>query len=135
VSAATRRRAARLQAGYYILTGIWPLAHRRSFERVTGPKVDFWLVRTVGVLVTAIGGGLALGARRSISPELEATAIAAALGLAAVDVAEVARGHISRIYLVDAVFELALAVTWRAGMRGRAVLAETPRGPAGVVGP
>jgi hypothetical protein len=117
VSAPTRRRAARLQAGYYVVTGIWPLAHRSSFERVTGPKVDFWLVRTVGVLVTAIGTGLALGARRSVSPELEATAIAAALGLAAIDVAEVARGRISRIYLADAVLELALAVSWRAGPR------------------
>jgi hypothetical protein len=110
-----RRRAARLQAGYYVLTGVWPLAHRRSFERVTGPKVDFWLVRTVGVLVSAIGAGLALGARRRVSAELEATAVLAAAGLAAIDVAEVARGRISPIYLADALLEAALVAYWRAG--------------------
>jgi hypothetical protein len=45
------------QAAYYLMTGLWPLFHRRSFEAVTGPKTDYWLVRTVGVLVAAIGGG------------------------------------------------------------------------------
>jgi hypothetical protein len=110
-----RRRAARLQAGYYVVTGVWPLVHRRSFERVTGPKVDFWLVRTVGVLVSAIGAGLALGARRRVSSELEATAILAAVGLAAIDVAEVARGRVSPVYLADALLEAALVAYWRGG--------------------
>ena len=114
----TRRRAAQLQAGYYVVTGIWPLVHRRSFERLTGPKVDFWLVRTVGVLVTAIGTGLALGARRRVSRELETTALLAAAGLAAIDVAEVARGRISKIYLGDALLEAMLIAYWRAGRRG-----------------
>ena len=76
-----RRRAALLQAGYYVVTGVWPLVHRRSFERITGPKVDYWLVRTVGVLVAAIGAGLAVGARNRVSPQLEVTAVLAAGGL------------------------------------------------------
>ena len=29
------RRVAAFQAGYYIGTGLWPLAHRGSFERLT----------------------------------------------------------------------------------------------------
>ena len=106
-----------LQAGYYVASGIWPLVHRGSFERVTGPKVDFWLVRTVGVLITAIGVGLALGANRRVSPELEATAVLAAAGLAAIDVTEVARGRISRIYLADALVEALLIASWRASRR------------------
>jgi hypothetical protein len=43
----TGRRIAALQAAFYISTGLWPLLHRHSFERVTGPKVDFWLAQTV----------------------------------------------------------------------------------------
>ncbi len=57
-----------LQGVFYVLTGIWPLLSIRTFERVTGPKVDRWLVKTVGVLVTVIGGVLLLaGSRRRVT--------------------------------------------------------------------
>jgi hypothetical protein len=39
---ATLTRLALLGQGvYYPVTGIWPILDRRSFEQVTGPKVDF----------------------------------------------------------------------------------------------
>src|SRR5215213_7149555 len=41
-------RLARLQAIFYIVSGVWPFVSIRSFEAVTGPKVDRWLVKTVG---------------------------------------------------------------------------------------
>jgi hypothetical protein len=94
----------RAGAGYYIATGIWPILNRRSFEAVTGSKVDFWLVRTVGVTVAAIGTGLALAARQDrLSREMQATALVAAAGLAAIDVVYVARRRIRPVYLLDAV--------------------------------
>ena len=31
------RTLARLMGWFYLFTGVWPLLHRRSFERVTGP--------------------------------------------------------------------------------------------------
>jgi protein-S-isoprenylcysteine O-methyltransferase Ste14 len=34
------------------------LVSRRTFEAVTGPKADFWLAQTVGVLVACIGSAL-----------------------------------------------------------------------------
>jgi hypothetical protein len=105
---------AKAQAAYFLITGVWPLVHRRSFEAVTGPKVDFWLVRTVGVVVAAIGGGLALSARRGPSRDLELTALLAAAGLAAVDVVEVSRARISRVYLLDALIEAAIVAAWAA---------------------
>jgi hypothetical protein len=105
---------ARVQASYYVATGIWPLLHRRSFERVTGPKVDFWLAQTVGIAIAAIGVGLAqAGSRpRDVSRELRTIAAVSAAGLAAVDTYFVAQRRISGIYLADAAAELALLAGW-----------------------
>jgi hypothetical protein len=47
------RELAVTQGVYYVATGIWPLLDIESFERITGPKADRWLVKTVGALVTA----------------------------------------------------------------------------------
>ena len=41
--------AARLaigQGAYYALTALWALVHVRSFQAITGPKTDLWLVKT-----------------------------------------------------------------------------------------
>ena len=82
-----RGRALALGQGlYFAATGIWPLVHMPSFEAVTGPKTDKWLVRTVGVLVAVIGGVLVAGAaRRTVSAETAALAIGSAAGLGAID--------------------------------------------------
>src|SRR5687767_15962642 len=69
----SERDVAGLQAVYYLGTGVWPLLHRRSFERLTGKKTDFWLAQTVGVTVMAIGAALAQASasgRRRPPPEL-----------------------------------------------------------------
>jgi hypothetical protein len=110
----TGRHVAATQAVFYVSTGVWPLIHRRSFERVTGPKTDFWLVQTVGVTVVAIGVGLARAAlgRRQVSPDLRAVAMTSAAGLALIDAVSVARGRISSIYLLDAIAEAALVAAW-----------------------
>ena len=108
------QRLAGLQAAFYLGTGIWPIVHRRSFERVTGPKADFWLARTVGLNVAAVGLGLAQAATRSrgVPRELRTVAAACSMGLALVDVVAVARGRISKIYLADAAAELTLLGGW-----------------------
>ena len=104
-----QRTAVLTQGVYYVATGMWPLVNMRSFERVTGPKIDKWLVKTVGVLVTSIGGALLVAAtRRRISPEARVLAAGTALGLAAIDVYYVAKRRIAPVYLLDAVTELAL---------------------------
>jgi hypothetical protein len=104
----TPRHVLLAQGGYYVATGVAPFVSRRLFERVTGPKLEWWLVQTVGVLVTGIGGGV-LGAalRRRDVPEIVGIATACAAGLAAVDVVHVARRRISPVYLVDAGIQLA----------------------------
>lgn len=104
---------ARAQAAYYLATGVWPLLSRRSFEAVTGPKADFWLAQTVGVLAAVIGGTIGLAVRRRrVTPEVSFLGVASALGFAAVDVVSVAKGRISRVYLLDAAVEGAFVAGW-----------------------
>ena len=95
------------QSAGYLATGVWPILDRHSFELVTGPKTDFWLVRTVGVLVAVIGFVLGIGGmRRPRSLQAIALASASAIGLSAVDLNYALRGRISRVYLLDALVEL-----------------------------
>jgi hypothetical protein len=42
------------------------LVSRRTFEAMTGPKADFWLAQTVGVLVACIGSALVLAGKRNL---------------------------------------------------------------------
>jgi hypothetical protein len=101
------------QGLYYVATGIWPLFSMRTFEAVTGPKTDRWLVKTVGVLVGVIGATLILaGRRRRVGPEPALLAAGSAAGLAAVDTVYATRGRIAKIYLLDAILEVVLVAAW-----------------------
>lgn len=101
------------QAVYFLLTGVWPLVHVRSFMAVTGPKHDVWLVKTVGVIVGVIGLALGVAAlRRDLGPEVMTLAVGSASGLAAVDVVYVAKRVIAPIYLLDAAAEAVLVAGW-----------------------
>jgi hypothetical protein len=106
------------QGLYYLVTGVWPLLSMRSFEAVTGPKADRWLVKTVGVLIGVIGGVLMLaGRRRRVPLEPTLLAMGSAAGLAAIDTIYASKGRISKIYLLDAAAEVALIAAWAVGKR------------------
>lgn len=49
------RLIAVLQGAYFVLTGVWPLISIDTFQKITGPKTDLWLVKTVGSLIAAVG--------------------------------------------------------------------------------
>ena len=99
------------QGAYYVLTGAWPLVSLRTFEAVTGPKTDDWLVRTVGALAAVIGATLLLGlGRNPPGREIVFLAVAGAGTFAAIDVAYVLDGTLRPIYLGDAAAEAILAV-------------------------
>jgi hypothetical protein len=105
-----------VQGLYYAATGVWSLVSIDTFQKVTGPKTDLWLVKTVGVLVSVIGGVLmTAGRRRRTTPEIPLLAAGSAAGLAAIDITYVAKKHISPIYLLDALAEVALIVGWAVG--------------------
>lgn len=102
-----------VQGIYYLITGVWPLVHLRSFLAVTGPKTDIWLLQTVSMLINAIGATLLLAAvRRRPTEEMRLLGIASAFGLAAIDVIHVARRRIRPVYLLDALAEVMLISAW-----------------------
>lgn len=106
-----------LQGIYYLVTGIWPIFSRRSFEKVTGPKVDFWLVRTFGALITVIGLVLTLaGARRRVTTETALLGIGSALSLGASDTIYSSKGRIRPVYGIESIAEFALVAVWVAGL-------------------
>ena len=110
------------QGAVYVVTGVWPLVSLRSFERVTGPKVDGWLVQTVGVIVASVGGVLLAAARhRRVTPEIALLGASCAASLATIDVIYVSRRRIAPVYLLDALVEATFVggwvVTWK--RRGR----------------
>jgi hypothetical protein len=119
---------ARGQGLYYLVTGVWPLLSMHSFEAVTGPKVDRWLVKTVGVLVSVIGLTLLLAGRRPrVATEPAVLAGGSAAGLAAIETVYARRGRIAPVYLLDAILEVALVAAWIA------TALKTSRGAAGSV--
>jgi len=104
------------QGLYYAATGVWPLVSIGTFQKVTGPKTDLWLVKTVGVLVSVTGVVLmTAGCRRQTAPEIPLLAAGSAAGLAAIDITYVAKKRISPIYLLDVLAEVALIACWTFG--------------------
>ena len=94
-----------VQGAYYAVTGLWPLLSIRTFQMVTGPKTDLWLVRTVGILILVIGIVLLLGTFKP-NTAIMTLALGSAAGLAAIDIVYVSCRVIAHIYLMDAVLQV-----------------------------
>jgi hypothetical protein len=52
-----------VQGAYYLVTGLWPIVHLRSFAAVAGPKPDPFQTRVTGALFAAAGAALVVGSR------------------------------------------------------------------------
>ena len=102
-----------LHALYFVVGGVWSVAHRRSFEAISGPKVDYWLVRTVGGLLTVVGAVIGIaGVRDRVTPEVRWLAIGTSAVLTVVDLVYTAKNRISKVYLLDAVANTILICGW-----------------------
>jgi hypothetical protein len=102
------------QGAYWLATGVWPILHIRSFEAITGPKDDKWLVKTAGLLISCIGGFLLYkGLSQKTDDADVALGVSSAAALTAIDVWYTAEGKISPIYLADAVTEVGLMGAWQ----------------------
>jgi hypothetical protein len=112
VAAALPSRAAavlllRIQSVYYGVTGAWPVVHMPSFEAITGPKTDDWLVHMVGLLTVAIALTIWPRGGRVATP-VRTLAVSAAASYLVIDVVYATLGVIAPIYLLDAVAEVML---------------------------
>jgi hypothetical protein len=98
----------RAQGWYYLLGGLWPLVHFRSFEAVAGPKPDRFQTEVTSVLFTAVGAALLAGSRaaRPARP-VRLLAAATALGTAYVDLRH--RRALRDLFRAEALLELAFA--------------------------
>lgn len=102
-----------LHGGYYFISGLWPLIHMQSFMVITGPKMELWLVKTVGILILIIGMSLLVAAyQRLITLPVKIIAISTCLGLIFIDIFYTVSQVISPVYLIDAGIEFALLITW-----------------------
>ena len=102
-----------VQGIYFFVSGIWPVLHMSSFLRVTGPKTDLWLVRTVGLILAVIGAALILAqVYAQVNAAIIVLAIGSALSLAVIEFVYVSRKVIPPIYLADAVIEVLIIGWW-----------------------
>ena len=102
-----------IQGIYFFVSGIWPLISMSTFLKVTGPKTDLWLVKTVGLILAVIGAALIVAqVNAEINTSIVVLAIGSALSLAMIEFVYVAKRVISPIYLGDAVIELILIGWW-----------------------
>ena len=97
--------------------GVWPLVHLRSFEKVTGPKLEGWLTKGVGacwlnVVLHLMQAGLRGGRARR---DVRGLAVRMALTFAAFDFYYAGlRRRISPVYLVNGSVQLCFAALWGA---------------------
>ena len=104
------------QGIYFLLSSLWPIIHFPSFERISGDKTDHWLVYTVALLL-ASSALVFISAGRSDVPvrkEVILLSVSNSLVLAFIDIYFSLKGIIRKVYLLDAVIEvlIALAVTY-----------------------
>ena len=97
---------------YLLFGGVWPLVHLKSFEAVTGPKLDEFLVRTVALLLILVGSIL-LGQRRTA---VERSAVQLAMGtsfiLGTVALVSAAGGWVWKVYFIDGTIHLLFVLAW-----------------------
>jgi energy-converting hydrogenase Eha subunit E len=105
------------QGVFYVVSGLWPIVHLPSFEAVTGPKRDRWLVRTMGGLIAVVGATLIASAFERPRASARVLGVASALALGGGAAYYAARGRISKIYLADAAVESLIAATWLGAWR------------------
>jgi hypothetical protein len=104
-----------VQGSYTLITALWGLIDIDSFMRVTGPKNDIWLVKTVSAILAAIGISL-LAFFKEKKPVFSAgiLGISVAIAVAAIDFYYSGNEVIKWIYAVDGVVELVFIGGWTA---------------------
>lgn len=102
-----------LQAVYYLVTGLWPLIHLKSFFEVTGPKTDVWLVQMVGVLIFSYSILFFYMAftRRLLQVHAVVGSLIA-FGIGCIELYHYLQGTLRGIYYVDFIIEVCFFMYW-----------------------
>ncbi|WP_138418053.1 hypothetical protein [Sinomonas gamaensis] len=108
-----RNQLARAQGLFNVVSGSWPLVHRKSFELVFGPKAEWWLVQTVAGLLVGNGLMQLLSARDADNlASARRVGISTAATLLAIDLRYGVSGRIKPTYLLDVPVEAAWIALW-----------------------
>jgi hypothetical protein len=106
-------RLGRAQGVANLVGGAWPLVHMSSFAMVFGPKLDRWLVKTVGGLLIVNGlTQLAASSAADGVRHARRLGVGTAAVLAAIDLIYVPARRISKMYLLDAAVEIGWILAW-----------------------
>jgi len=104
------------QGAYYLIGGMWPLLHMQSFEAVTGPKDDSWLVRSVAGILVVVGAILVHDAARGdVAKSVRFLAAGVSAVLAIVALFSSLAGFISWLFFFDGLAHMAFALAWAMG--------------------
>lgn len=98
---------------YSLITALWALIDIDSFMKVTGPKTDIWLVKTVSVLILAMAVFFIMQLKYS-SPVVPVIilGILMSVGLASIDFYYTSQNTISDIYKADGFLQLVFMLIW-----------------------
>ena len=96
-----------------LASGLWPLLSIKSFEAVTGPKTDVWLVKTVGGLLSVVGLHTILSSQTGTDAR-KGGAVAGGVSatLAYISGFYAIRRRISKVYLLDSAIQTTWTLLW-----------------------
>ncbi len=102
------------QGLYYFITALWPFLSIASFEKVTGPKKERWLVYTVAGLLICSSVLFLFTGMNERNPPIESFIIAFSncLILFFIDIIFVSKKTIPKIYLLDAFAEFLILILY-----------------------
>lgn len=102
-----------IQGIYFLITGVWPLVHLKSFMEVTGPKTDIWLVQTVAVLILSYSVLFFYVAfKKRIAPVYALMGTISTFGLAIIELYYYLQGTLKWVYFIDSIIEMIFFIYW-----------------------
>jgi hypothetical protein len=102
-----------IQAVYIFLTALWPLVDIDSFIRVTGPKEDIWLVKTVAALLLSVSSAMFYSlTKKQVTGLVIILAVTNAVAFLCIDFWYSSVGRISSVYMLDGFVQLSFLFAW-----------------------
>jgi hypothetical protein len=103
-----------VQGFYTFITALWAIIDIDSFMKITGPKTDIWLVKTVSIVLVAVGLTLLSHLKEPDEPVLPAIVLGCitSAGLAFIDFFYSSKNTISFVYATDGIIEVAFFLGW-----------------------